>query len=72
MGTNFGFKPLSPSEMATFLRVPMAHGKARFASGRNAAQHLCIMRTYMDTSFTPVDGFEAGRWEHVGAGIRLL
>jgi hypothetical protein len=26
----------------------------------------------MDTSFSPVGGFEAGRWKHVGAGIFLL
>jgi hypothetical protein len=53
----------------------MAHGsncKARLASARNAAQQLCITRTFMDTSFTPVGGFEVDHWEHVGAGNRLL
>jgi hypothetical protein len=26
----------------------------------------------MDISSSPVGGFETGRWEHVGAGIRLF
>jgi hypothetical protein len=30
------------------------------------------MRTFVDTSSSPVGGFETGRWEHFGSGIRLL
>jgi hypothetical protein len=66
------FEPSSPSEMDTFLGALVAHGKERFASARNAVQHLCMIRAFMDTSFSPVGGFEASRWEHVGAGIRFL
>ena len=50
----------------------MARGKARLASARNALQHLFIIQTFMDTSSSHVGGFETGRWEHAGAGIRLL
>jgi hypothetical protein len=61
MGVDLGFKPSSPSEMNTFFRVLMAHGKARLASARNSVQNFCIIWTFMDTSFSPVDGFEGGR-----------
>jgi hypothetical protein len=75
MDVNLGFEPSSPSELDTFSGVPMANGpngKARLASARNAVQHLCMIRTFMDTSFSPMGCFDAGHWEHVGAGIRLL